>query len=378
MSDPRNGGGRKPTLEDVARAAGVSRALVSIVIRDAPGASEQTRVRVLQVADDLGYRPDVRARLLARSSTRLLGVVYRVDSLHHADLLAPIYEAGDACGYELILSAKTRRHDERRAVNTVMGYRCDAILLLGPELPEPEINRLGTSVPVIVVGRRLVHRGDGVETVRTDEDHGMHLAVEHLVSLGHTRIALVGGGPGTMASDRRRGYRSGMARAGLHDRIHIVEGGETGDAGLLAARLLLAEDPSPTAIMTYNDETAWGVMRAAAEVGLAVPRDLSVVGYDGTTFSLYAPPELTTIRQDAESLGRTQRESGRGTPHRSRRRRVGHGLPAELRPRRDDRHASRLTSLAQILARLGPGPAGELPACQAVQEPPPRSPPGWC
>lgn len=296
---------RKPTLEDVARAAGVSRALVSIVIRGMPGASEETRGRVLRVAADLGYRPDARARLLARASTRLLGVTYRVDSLHHADLLGPIYEEADAAGYELILSAKTRRHDERQAASTVMAYRCDAMLLLGPELPEPEMHRYAATLPVVVVGRRLVRRGDGIEVVRTDEDHGMRLAVDHLVGLGHVRISLVGGGPGTIASDRRRGYRTGMTRAGLRDHVRIVEGGETVDAGLRAAEVLLAATPRPTAIVTYNDEAAWGVMRAAARCGLAVPDDLSVVGYDGTSLSLLAPRTLTTVRQDAESIGRT-------------------------------------------------------------------------
>ncbi len=305
VAENRNTGPHKPTLEDVARAAGVSRALVSIVIRDAPGASDGTRARVLAVAEQLGYRPDVRARLLARSASRLIGVTYRADSLHHMDLLEPIYDAADVAGYDVILSAKTPHRDERRAVNTVMGYRCDAILLLGADLPEPEVRRLGASQPVVAVGRRLVRRSEGVDTVRTDEDHGMRLAVDHLTGLGHRRIALIGGGPGAKASDRRRGYRTAMTHAGLHDAIRIAEGGETVDAGWRAATTLLAAAPRPTAIVAYNDEAAWGVLRAAAHHGIAVPEELSVVGYDGTSLSVLAPRRLTTVRQDAESIGRT-------------------------------------------------------------------------
>jgi DNA-binding LacI/PurR family transcriptional regulator len=295
---------RKPTLEDVARAAGVSRALVSIVIRDAPGASKGTRARILAIADELGYRPDVRARLLARSASRLLGVTYRVGALHHADLLSPIYQAAESAGYEVILSGKTPRHDERHALDAVVGFRCDAILMLGPVLPEPEIGRFAASMPVVLVGRRLIHATEVIDTVRTDEDAGMRLAVDHLVALGHTRIALVGGGPGTIASDRRRGYRASMTRAGLRDHIQIIEGGEIGEGGRRAGVELLSKQPRPTGVIGFNDESAWGVMRAVADQHLAVPDDISVVGYDGSPLSRLAPRELTTVHQDAESIGR--------------------------------------------------------------------------
>ncbi len=295
---------RKPTLEDVAQAAGVSRALVSIVIRDAAGASEQTRARVLAIANELGYRPDARARLLARSSTRVLGVTYRIGALHHADLLGPIYDAAEAAGYEVILSGMTRHHDERRALNTLLGYRCEAVLMLGPDLPEPELNRLASSMPVVIVGRRMIHPAGAMDTVRTDEDAGLHLAVEHLVNLGHTRIVHVDGGPGTKASDRRRGYRSSMKNAGLRANTQVLDGGDTGDDGRRAGVELLILDAWPTAVIAYNDESAWGVMRALTAQGVSVPDDISVVGYDGSPLAHLAPRELTTVRQDVESIGR--------------------------------------------------------------------------
>lgn len=298
------GGRRRPTLEDVAREARVSRALVSIVIRDAPGASEQTRARVLEVAERLGYRPDVRARMLARSSTRLLGVTYRLGALHHADLLGPIYEAAEAARLDVILSAKSGRQDERRAINALQGYRCDGLLLIGPELPEPDLDRLAASAPLVLLGRRLLHRTAPMDVVRTDEGAGLALAVEHLSALGHRRIAHIDGGIGTMASDRRHAYRIAMGRAGLREHIRVIGGGDSGEAGREAGKLLLATHPLPDAVICFNDESAWGVMRALADHGLSVPDDISVVGYDASPLARLAPRELTTVRQDAEAIGR--------------------------------------------------------------------------
>jgi DNA-binding LacI/PurR family transcriptional regulator len=303
---------RKPTLQDVAKAAGVSRALVSIVIRGVPGASEETRARVLEIAQELGYRPDVRARQLARASTRLIGVTYLVSSMHHADLLAPIYEAAEAAGYEVILSGRTRHHDERHAVNTLLGYRCDALILLGPPLSEPALNDLASTLPVVIVGGRMVHPVGPIDSIRTDDNVGLRLAVEHLVGLGHERIAHVDGGRGIRASDRRRGYRAAMTRAGIQSSIRVVEGDETAEAGCRAGADLLTLDPRPTAIIAYNDDCAWGVMRAVADAGLTVPRDISVVGYDASQLSRLGPHELTTVRQDADAMGRLSVERAVG------------------------------------------------------------------
>ena len=260
-------GPRKPTLVDVARAAGVSRALVSIIIRGAPGASEETRARVLKIADELGYQPDVRARLLARSSPRLIGVTYKVGSLHHADLLSPIYETAEAAGYEVILSGRTRRHDERHATDALIGYRCDALLIISPEVPEAELQRLSTTVPVLSLGRRMLHATTDVDVVRTDEVAGIRMAIDHLARLGHRRIAHVDGGTGVIGSDRRRAYREHMTRLGLREDVHIVPGGDNGEAGRRAGRHLLREPDRPTAVICYNDECAWGVMRALADDG---------------------------------------------------------------------------------------------------------------
>lgn len=293
-------GARRPTIEDVARAAGVSRALVSIVIRRAPGASQATRERVLRVAAELGYRPDARARLLAAGTTRLIGVVFNVQHAFHADLLAAVYAAAELVGYEVVLSGTTPGHDERRAVDALLGYRCDALLLLGAEDPERRIAALAERLPVVVVGRRT-----GVATadqVRTDEAAGMGLAVDHLVALGHREIVHVDGGPGIKATDRRRGFRAAVHRAGLADRPRIVRGGQTIEHGRAAAATVLALAERPTAIVAYDDDCALGLLAAFRAAGIRVPADISIVGYDGGRLSRFPLSELTTVGQDAGAL----------------------------------------------------------------------------
>jgi DNA-binding LacI/PurR family transcriptional regulator len=289
---------KRPTLEDVAARSGVSRALVSIVMRDVPGASAETRKRVLAVAAELGYRPDARAQLLARSRSRQLGVVFTSFHAFHADLLDGLYKAAGDAGYELILSAQTPNRNEADAVETLLGYRCDALILLGPDSPTRYLTDLGERVPVVVVGRRLGR--SHVDVVRTSDHHGMRLAVDHLVELGHRDIAHLDGGRSPKAPDRRRGYRAAMTHHGLADRIRIHPAGQDAEAGAAAARRLLDDGPMPTAVVVFNDDSAVAVVDALARSGVTVPGDVSVVGFDDSRLSRLPYVNLTTVGQDAQ------------------------------------------------------------------------------
>ncbi|WP_433478718.1 LacI family DNA-binding transcriptional regulator [Spirillospora sp. CA-142024] len=293
----RGGGAKRPTLEDVAARAGVSRALVSIVIRGVAGASEETRERVLKAAAELGYRPDTRARLLARNSPRLLGVTFNVQHAFHTDLIEGIYAAADDSDYEVVLSALTPRRDERRAVETLLGYRCDALIMLGPESPATRLDELARRVPLIAVGRRL--REPSIDLVHTDEEAGMRQAVDHLVKLGHRDIAHIDGGRSPKATDRRRAYRAAMRRHGLGGSARIVPGGQTAESGATAARLLLDGGEPPTAVIAYDDDCAAGVLDSLLRAGVSVPRDVSVIGFDDSRLSRLSHVNLTTIGQDA-------------------------------------------------------------------------------
>jgi len=276
----------------------MSPASVSMVLSNAPGPSAATRERVLEAAAELGYRPDRTASLLARRRTRLMGVQMVAGSAFHAELVEDLYEAAERRGYDVVLSAVTRTRDERRASETLVDFRCEALVLLGPVAPAAQLAALGRQLPVVVIGRRVA--GGGVDVVRSADAEGVGQAVGHLAGLGHRSIAYVDGGRGTIAADRRRGYRTAMRRHGLADQVRVLPGDHTEGAGARAARALLdAGDGLPTAVVAYNDHCALGLLDAFNRAGVAVPGGISVVGYDDSSLSRLAHVNLTTVSQDA-------------------------------------------------------------------------------
>lgn len=289
---------RHPTLEDVAARAGVSRALVSIVVRGAPGASAATRQRVLGVADELGYRPDSRARLLAGRRSCLLGVTLTLNHPFHADLAEHIYSTAEQHGYEVVLSAVTPNRPPRKAIDTLLDYRCDAAILAGALVREPDLSALGKRLPVVVLGQQS--RSRAVDVVRTADAQGIRLAVDHLADLGHRAITHIDGGRGPGSAARRTAYRTAMRRRGLAEHADVVPGGETEEDGAAAARVLIKR--RPTAVLTYNDRCAVGLLDVFVRAGIAVPDDISVVGYDDSQVARLPYLRLTTVSQDAGQL----------------------------------------------------------------------------
>jgi len=150
---------------------------------------------------------------------------------------------------------------------------------------------------VVVVGRRIA--APGLDVVRSADHEGVGLAVDHLAKLGHRDIAYVDGGRGTIASDRRRGYRTAMRRHGLGDRVMVVPGDHTEASGTRAAQSLLSDNDPPSAVLTFNDRCALGFLDALTRTGVQVPGDVSIVGYDDSPSAQLAHVNLTTVRQDA-------------------------------------------------------------------------------
>ena len=288
----------RPTMEDVAALAGVSRALVSIVYRDAPGASDATRARVLEAGAELGYRPDHRARLLGRQRTRLIGVTFDVQAPFHGDLVGALYTAAESAGYDLALSAVAPTRNEPRAIQSLLDYRCEALILLGPRLRPSALADLATHQPTVVVARKV--RARGVDVVRTDDTAGAQLATQHLIDLGHTQIAHIDGGRAPGSPERRTGYTTTMRQAGLTPLI--IPAGPTESAGTTAARTLLADAPQTTAVTAFNDAAAIGLLHALRQSGHRVPEDISLIGYDNATPAALTHISLTTIAQDIEQL----------------------------------------------------------------------------
>jgi len=315
----RRAPGRRPRLADVAALAGVSSGLVSLVLRNQPGPSAPTRARVLAAAQELGYRVDRTASLLARRRSHHLGVVMDVRNTFHAELVTDLDAAATALGYDLVLSTLTPARDERRAAEILLDFRCEALILLGPDDPAGRLNALGRELPVVVVGRRIP--AAAVDVVRAADDQGVAQAVGHLAALGHHDIAFVDGGRGTIASDRRRGYRQAMRQYGSAGHLRIVPGDHTEEAGMRAAAALAAGDTLPTAVITSNDRCAVGLLDAFARLGVAVPGSVSVVGYDDSMLARLAHVDLTTVSQDAReqagqavALAVERLENGRAAP----------------------------------------------------------------
>ncbi|MFI6574163.1 LacI family DNA-binding transcriptional regulator [Nocardiopsis sp. NPDC050513] len=282
----------------MAARAGVSTALVSIVMRGAKGASDATRERVLAAAREIDYRPDSRARLLRSHRSHLLGVQFGLQQPFHTDLVEAVYAAAEPAGYQVVLSAVGAHRDERRAVESLLADRCEALVLLGPHAPAARLAELAERLPVVSVARRPRPTAPGVLVVRTADDVGARQAVDHLAALGHRAIAHIDGGRAPGSADRRRGYRAAMRRHGLADQVHVLPGGLTEEDGAAAARALLAARPRPTAVLAFNDRCATGVLDAFLRSGVAVPDEISVVGFDDSRLARLAHVDLTTVGQD--------------------------------------------------------------------------------
>lgn len=289
---------RRPTLADVAARAGVSRALVSIVMRDAAGASDATRERVRRAADELGYRPDPRARRLRQHRTRLLGVLFTAGQEFHADLVDGVYVAAEEQGYDVVLSGVTPHRDESRALRTLVDDRCEGLLLIGAESPPRRLAELAERLPVVVLARRV----RGVDVVRSDDTAGAVTGTEHLLGLGHRSILYLDGGRAPGAVERRRGYRRAASAAGVREQI--APGGLTEREGGAAAVAMLDGTDRPSAVFAFNDRCALGVMDVLIRAQIAVPQQISVLGFDDSPLAGLAHIALTTLRQDAAGLAR--------------------------------------------------------------------------
>lgn len=334
---------QRPTIADVALTAGVSASAVSFAVNGRPGVSTQTRQRILAAADTLGWAPSSGARALSRSRADAVGLVMRrPPSLLSSDPFFPAFISGveselEQRGHALLLQVVSDPAAEAdRYRQLVRRGRVDGVLLTDLRVHDDRIPLLAElGLPAVTLGRP-----DGpspVPAVVLDDRAGITAVVDHLVALGHARVALVSGPPEYVhVRHRRDAWARALRRHGL-SRGPVVTADFTAAGGAAATRRLLARPDRPTAVVFLNDTSAIGGIGAAVEAGLRVPEDLSVTGFDDIELAAAIRPALTTVRGDVVAWGRRATrvlldliDRGAGTGHGDRR----DDLDAELPPAR--------------------------------------------
>jgi DNA-binding LacI/PurR family transcriptional regulator len=296
------------SIKDVARDVDMSTATVSRALRGLQGVSEQTRERVLESALRLGYVPSPSAAGLASGHTRTVAVIVpRVTQWFFASVVQGAEEVLRERGYDLLLYNLAGEASTRHRVfeTGLLSKRVDAVLVLSLKPSPQELARLAQlGRPVTIVGADM----PGWATVRIDDHGAAATATQHLLDLGHKRIGYVGGATEgvldfTAPSARLAGYRCTLERAGQPPRPELeADGAFTVAGGLRAARELLSAPNPPTAIFAASDEMAIGALRAARELGVRVPEDVSVIGIDDHEMASYF--DLTTVSQPVHEQGR--------------------------------------------------------------------------
>lgn len=299
---------RRVTIVDVARHAKVSVTAVSKVLRNAYGASPAMRAKVRESIAELGYRPNAAARGM-RGRTYTIGVL--VPDLRNpffADILEGVDESLGDTDYQVLLGPGHGEREEAGVIEAMIDRGMDGLILIAPQSSRTQLERLAGTAPTVVIGRH--GRSLPYDTVTDDDFAGAALVVDHLVSLGHRRIAHIE----SLETDRVRlaempsavraaGYRAAMSAHGLAAEIAVASTTYTQDGGHRGTLELLARHPRPTAIFAGADIVAMGVFQALAEAGLSVPSDISVAGYDNTTYAAFAPISLTSVDQAGHQLG---------------------------------------------------------------------------
>jgi LacI family transcriptional regulator len=308
----RGNGQALATVEDIARAAGVSVATVSRVLNSSPKVAQPTRRRVLKILDELGYAPNNLARNLRARALRVFGLVI-------PDIRNPVYtslhrgveDVARAGGF-FVLLANTDEQPERQNeyLRMLLAERVAGVILVPSAVThvEPVHALIRVGIPVVALDRTIA--GVDVDTVRPDRARGVWLAIEHLVAHGHREIGLVNGPRQlTSAVERAQAFHAALRAHALEPRPEWEVGGDFREqGGYLAARALLSLSERPTAVVVANNLMALGTIRAARELAVRLPDDLALIAFDDTEWAPYLAPPLTTVAHPTHAIGRMAAE----------------------------------------------------------------------
>lgn len=323
VTTPEISARRRPSMDDVARAAGVSKAAVSKVIRDAYGVSPAMRERVEATIRELGYRPRIAARAMRGSSFSIGFEIPNLGNEFFTQVMRGASSRLSGTGYQLMIAPGLGELSGEPVLENLADRQVDGLIAISPEVTPEWLEDLARDIPVVLIGRH--DRSKNYDTVTNDDEAGTRFALGHLLGLGHRRIAHVTLPMRTERQDaqpphtvRRDTYEAMLADAGLEP-ITVYCGAIDG-AAYLATKDLLTADPSITAIFAGNDTMAIDALRAVADLGLTAA-EVSVVGYDDIDMAGHPLISLTTVTQFGEEIGHAAIDllmerirSGRTTP----------------------------------------------------------------
>ena len=299
--------GNRPTIRDVATKSGVSKSLVALALSGSPKVSPTSRERIEKAALELGYRPNAAARSLSVRRSRTIGVL--ILDLHNpvfAEILDGFQSELREHGFTtMLVTAGDNPVLELNEIDKLLQFQVEGLILISHRLPASVLHDVSTEVPTVVVTRDDIVSAR-IDTVSNDDLAGMALAIDYLVSLGHTDIIHLSGGDNPVSHLRAKGYADAMTAHGLKKHIRIVPGGLTEAKGYRAAAEALTH--RPTALCVANDIAAIGAIAAVESAGLRGPEDVSVIGYDGITLGALRRINLTTVGQPLTELGRRAAE----------------------------------------------------------------------
>lgn len=295
----------KVTLEMVAERAGVSPSTVSRILNGTAVVSADKRAAVDEAIAKLGFVPNPVARGLAGGRTLSIGVISQaIDSPFYGAALRGIEMELSAAGYSpLFMSGHWRADEEARCIDVLRSRRVDGLIVLTGRLADSALRAVARSLPVVVTGRHL--KAPNLLSLDFDNREGARQATQHLLDLGHRRIAFIGGDPQHPdAVERQQGYWAAIEGAGLRvDPALLLAGDFTEYSGLQAVERLLDAGTAASAIVAANDQMAFGAVLGLHRRGRRVPQDMSLVGFDDVAGSVYMVPPLTTVHNPIQEIG---------------------------------------------------------------------------
>lgn len=295
-----------PTIKDVAKAAGCSTATVSRVLASPERVSETTRARVKHAIASVGYAPNVAARNLRRAESRtIVALLPNISNPFFSEIISGMEDVAHQAGYQLLIG--DCEHDPARAeayFSLLATNQADGIVLLTSEIPVALVQHANGQADFPLVMACEFFSDLTLPLIAIDNHQASCQAIEYLISLGHRRIATLSG-PATnpICQERLRGYHDTLAAHDLMPHACTVHGDFGFQSGYWQGLALLEGGPPPSAIFCHSDEMAVGVLKAARQLKVAVPAQLSVVGFDNIGLSEYCDPELTTISQPRNEIG---------------------------------------------------------------------------